>query len=336
MTAPPAAGAPAVDADDVHRAARRLDGVAHRTPVLTSSTLDAATGARLFLKAEHLQRIGAFKFRGAYNAISSLTPEERARGVVTFSSGNHGQAVARAAALLGVGATVVMPADAPPVKLAATRGYDAEVVTFDRYRDDRHAVAEAVQRERGAVLVPPYDDPTVIAGQGTAALELLEDVDDLDLLVTPVGGGGLLAGCAVAARSREPGIELVGVEPGARHAARNAVAAGHVVEGEIPVTICDGQQSRSIGEHPLAVFVHFGVRVVGVDDDAVRETVRTLALRCKQVVEPSGASALAAVLSGALPVAGRRVGVILSGGNIAPEVLAGILTGAAPDDAERR
>ena len=320
-----------IDADDVGRAAARLDGVAHRTPALVSRTLDGHTSGSLHLKAEHLQRIGAFKFRGAYNAVASLDPGERDRGVVTYSSGNHGQAVAQAAALLDVTARVVMPADAPQVKLAAVRGYGAQVVTFDRYVDDREEIAARIQREHGSVLVPPYDDEIVMAGQGTAALELLEDVADLDLLVSPVGGGGLLAGCAVAARSLRPDIELIGVEPEGRRAARDSIATGTIVRGSIPRTVCDGQQSAQIGTRPLAVFRDLGVKVVGVEDDAVVAAVRFLALRMKQVVEPSGASALAAILSGVVPVRGRRVGVVLSGGNVEPTVLAEILAPTIED-----
>jgi threonine dehydratase len=311
---------------DVRRAAGRIEGVAHRTPVLTSRYLDQVTGARLFLKGEHLQRVGAFKFRGGYNAIAALDDAARARGVVAFSSGNHAQAVASAASLLGVGATIVMPSDAPAVKLDATRGYGAEVVVYDRYAEDRPAMASRIAQERGATLIPPFDHPDVMAGQGTVALELLEDLPDLDVLVTPVGGGGLLSGCAVAARSLAPGIRIVGVEPEARPAARDALRQGAVVDVGVVRTLMDGQQTTDIGQRPLEVFLALVDEVVGVSDDEVADTVRTLALRTKQVVEPSGASALAAVLTGRLPVSGNRVGVVLSGGNVAPEVLARLLT----------
>lgn len=312
--------------DDVRRAAGRIEGVAHRTPVLTSRSLDQMTGGRVFLKAEHLQRVGAFKFRGAYNAIAALDEAARARGVVAFSSGNHAQAMALAASLLGVDATIVMPSDAPPVKLDATRGYGAEVVLYDRYAQDRPAMASSIAQERGAMLIPPFDHPDVMAGQGTVALELLEEVPDLDVLVTPVGGGGLLSGCAVAARSLAPGIRIVGVEPEERPAARDAMRQGEVVDVGVVRTLLDGQQTTDIGQRPLEVFLALVDEVVGVTDDEVADTVRTLALRTKQVVEPSGASALAAVLAGRLPVAGLRVGVVLSGGNVAPEVLARLLT----------
>ena len=313
--------------EDVRRAASRLRGVTHRTPVLTSATLDARTGGRLYLKAEHLQRVGAFKLRGAYNAIAALDAETRARGVVAFSSGNHAQAVACAAAQLGITATIVMPYDAPSVKLAATRGYGAEVVRYDRYREDRREIGRQLADERGATVIPPYDHPEVMAGQGTVALELLEQVADLDLLVVPVGGGGLLSGCAVAARAVAPDIELVGVEPESRRAARDALTRGEVVEVPVPQTILDGQQTPEIGHRPLAVLAALVDRVVGVSDEEAAGTVRLLAERTKQVVEPSGASALAAVLAGRIPVEGRRVGVVLSGGNVAPDALARILSG---------
>ncbi len=251
----------------------------------------------------------------------------RGRGIVAFSSGNHAQAVACAASLLGVPATIVMPADAPAVKLAATRDQGAEIVTYDRYREDRRAIGAALARERGATVVPPYDHPDVMAGQGTTALELLDQVPDLDLLVVPVGGGGLLSGCAVAAAALSPGIELVGVEPDGRRAARDALARGEVVEVEVPRTLLDGQQTPEIGHGPLAVFSALVDRVVGVTDDEVAATVRLLVERTKQVVEPSGASALAAVMAGRVTVAGRRVGVVLSGGNVGPDVLARILAG---------
>jgi threo-3-hydroxy-L-aspartate ammonia-lyase len=310
-----------VDIEDVRRAARRLEGVAHRTPVLTSRTLDGWAGGELFLKGEHLQRGGAFKFRGAYNALASLDPSSRPRGVVAFSSGNHAQAVALAAAILEVPAAIVMPTDAPPIKLAATRGYGAEVVTYDRYTEDRAAIAAALAEDRGAMLLPPFDHPDVIAGQGTAALELLEEVPDLDLLVVPTGGGGLLAGSAIAGRALRPDLEVVGVEPAGRRAARDALASGRVVEVEVPRTILDGQQTTHIGRLPLAIARSLVDRVVGIHDEAALGTVGALAIRCKQVVEPSGASALAAILAGIVPADGRRIGVILSGGNVAPERL---------------
>jgi threo-3-hydroxy-L-aspartate ammonia-lyase len=310
-----------IDPDDVARAATRLEGVAHRTPVLTSRRLDAATSATLHLKAEHLQRVGAFKFRGGYNAVASLPRDVRARGVVAFSSGNHAQAIALASALHDVPATIVMPTDAPGVKLAATRGYGAEVITYDRYRHDRAAIGERLARERGATVIPPFDHPDVMAGQGTVGLELAEQVPDLDLLIVPIGGGGLLSGCAVAVTAALGTVEIVGVEPAGRPAAREAMATGEVVEVEVPRTILDGQQTPHVGSRPLAVLRALVDRVVGVTDAEVLAAIGRLALTTKQVVEPSGAAGLAAALSGRVEVAGRRVGIVLSGGNITPEIL---------------
>ncbi len=313
--------APALSVDDVRRAAGRIAGLAHRTPVLTSGHLDERTGASLHLKGEHLQRVGAFKFRGATNAVAALPADVRARGIVAFSSGNHAQAVALTCRLQGVPATIVMPTDAPPVKLAATRGYGAEVVTYDRYREDRRALGQAIADERGATVIPPFDHPDVVAGQGTAALELLEDVDGIDLLVAPIGGGGLLAGSAVAGRGLREDLEVVGVEPAGRRAARDALERGEVVQVPVPRTLLDGQQTEHIGDLPLALLQHHGARVVGIEDEVVLDTIAWVASRMKQVLEPSGAAALAAVLDGRIDVRGRRVGVIVSGGNVAPEVL---------------
>lgn len=302
---------------DVEAAARRLAGVAHRTPVLTSRTLDDRAGSRLFLKAENLQRIGAFKFRGAYNAIAALPEEVRSRGVFTYSSGNHAQAVALAARLHDVPAAILMPTDAPSLKLTATRGYGAEVITYDRYEEDRAALAAQLAEQRGATLVPPYDHPDVMAGQGTVALELFEDLGDLDVLVVPVGGGGLIAGCATVAASRSDPPRVVGVEPAVRSVAREAMEAGHPVSRPIARTIADGQQTPSVGELTCAVMVARVDEVVGVADDALTATMALAFERLKVVLEPSGAAALAAVLSGQVAVeAGERVGIVLSGGNV--------------------
>jgi threo-3-hydroxy-L-aspartate ammonia-lyase len=315
-----------IELTDVERAAERLAGVAHRTPVLTSRSLDERTGATLLLKAEHLQRVGAFKFRGATNAVAALDPAVRTRGVVAFSSGNHAQAVAAAARAFDVPATIVMPADAPEIKLAATRGYGAEVVLYDREREDRAAIAQRLADERSATLIPPFDHPDVVAGQGTVALELLEAVGTIDVLVAPIGGGGLLSGCAVAATALLPQVEVVGVEPASRTAARDALAQGTVVERPTPTTFLDGQRTPTIGHLPLAILQATGARVVAVEDAEVAATIRTLVTRTKQVVEPSGAAALAAVLHGRVEVAGKRVGVVLSGGNVDLATLAAILT----------
>lgn len=303
---------------DVEAAAERLSGVAHRTPVVTSRTLDQHVGANVHLKAENLQRIGAFKFRGAYNAIGALTDEDRARGVFTYSSGNHAQAVALSARLLGTHATILMPTDAPPVKLAATREYGAEIITYDRYEEDRAAVGAQLAEDRGMVLIPPYDHEYVMAGQGTVALELVEEVEELDVLVVPIGGGGLIAGCATVAAAH--GIRVVGVEPDQRPAARRALAEGRPVELPIVRTIADGQQTPSVGARPFEAISQYVDEVVGVSDDAIVDAMRFAFERCKLVVEPSGASALAACLTGAVEVKGSddtpRMGVVISGGNV--------------------
>jgi len=299
-----------ISLQDVERAARRLEGVANRTPVLTSRTLDERAGAAVFLKAESLQRAGAFKFRGAYNAISQL--EES--GVAAFSSGNHAQAVALAARLLGKQATILMPLDAPPAKVAATRGYGAEVVTYDRYSEDREALGRALAEERGLPLVPPYDHPGVMAGQGTAALELLDEVGGLDLLVVPVGGGGLIAGCATAVDGR---ARVVGVEPDAGDDTRRSLAAGERVEIEVPRTIADGLQATAPGRLTFGVNRERVDGIVTVSDEEIVEAMAFLFDRMKLVTEPSGAVGVAALLAGR--VAGRRIGVIVSGGNVGIE-----------------
>jgi threo-3-hydroxy-L-aspartate ammonia-lyase len=303
--------------DDVRAAAERLAGIAHRTPVLTSRTLDERTRATAFLKAECLQRGGAFKFRGAYNMISSLDPGERARGVVAFSSGNHAQAVSLAARLLGTSATILMPADTPVAKLDATGGYGAEVVTYDRYTEDREALGAALSQERGLVLVPPYEHPLIMAGQGTTALELLEDTADLDLLLVPVGGGGLIAGCATAAKALRPGIRVIGVEPAAGDDTRRSLEAGERVRIPVPRTIADGQQADIPGELTFAVNRHVVDTIVTVSDAEIVDAMAFLFDRMKLVTEPSGASAAAALLAGHVPdAAGARIGVVISGGNV--------------------
>ena len=314
---PRTAAEPAIAFSDVQAAAERLRGVAHRTPVLTSRTLDELTGARVFLKAEQFQRIGAFKFRGAYNAISALEPEVRARGVVTNSSGNHAQAVALSAQLFGIPATIVMPTDAPPAKIAATRGYGAEIVFYDRYREDRTAIAERVAAELGATLIPPYDHPLVMAGNGTPALELIEEVGELDLLLVCLGGGGLLSGCATAAAAVSSGIEIWGVEPAAGDDWAQSFAKGERVRlAEVPRTIADGQQTEAPGLLTWPTVWPLVRGIATVSDDEIRDAMRFLFERMKLVTEPSGASALAALLSGKVDGRGKRVGVTLSGGNI--------------------
>ncbi len=305
-----------VELADVRAAARRLDGVAHRTPVFTSRTLDERVGARVLLKAENLQRGGAFKFRGAYNAIASLPDEQRRRGVVAFSSGNHAQAVALAAALLGTRAVILMPEDAPPTKLDATRGYGADVVMYDRYAQDREELGAQLAADRGLSLVPPFDHPDVVAGQGTAALELLEEEPELDLLVTPVGGGGLIAGCATAARGLRPAIRVVGVEPAAGDDVRRSLVSGERVRIDVPRTIADGLQTTSPGEVPFAIIRRLVDEIATVSDDELVEAMTFLFERLKLVVEPSGAAGVAALLAGKIDTSGRSVGVVLSGGNI--------------------
>jgi threonine dehydratase len=301
---------------DVEAAAERLRGVAHRTPVVTSRTLDEQTGAHVFLKCENFQRMGAFKFRGAYNRIAQLDPAERARGVVAFSSGNHAQGVALAAKLLAIPATIVMPNDAPASKVAATRGYGAEVVFYERATMNRAEIAAALARERGATLVPPYDDPDVIAGQGTAALELLQDTGALDALLVPVGGGGLLSGSALAASELSPGIAIYGVEPAAGDDFARSFEANRRIEIPVPATIADGQQTTSPGELTFPIVKRLCAGFFTVTDDEICDAMRFAFERLKVVMEPSGASALAALLSGKGDFAGRRVGVIVSGGNV--------------------
>ncbi len=306
--------------EDVEAAARRIEGVAHRTPVLSSRQLDEATGAQVFLKAENLQRIGAFKFRGAYNAVASLTEEERARGVATASSGNHAQALALAAALHGARATILMPEDAPANKLAATRGYGAEVIPFDRYASDREQLLAELVAERGAIPVHPYDDPRVMAGQGTVALELLEQAGGpLDLLLVCVGGGGLISGCATAAAALAPDTRVIGVEPEAGDDTRQSLAAGERVRIPVPRTIADGQQLPIPGELTFEVVKRHVAEVAVASDPEIVAAMRFLFERLKTVAEPSGACALASLLAGRVDARGLRVGVTISGGNVAPE-----------------
>jgi threo-3-hydroxy-L-aspartate ammonia-lyase len=315
-----------ISIDDVRAAAQRLDGVAHRTPVLTSRTLDGLAGARVFCKAEPLQRGGAFKIRGAYTMISSLAPEQRAAGVLAYSSGNHAQAVAIASGLLGARATILMPSDAPRAKLEATRGYGAEVVSYDRYEQDRTALGAALARERGLTLVPPYEHPLVMAGQGTAALELLEDAGPLDALLVPVGGGGLIAGCATAAKALAPGIRVIGVEPEAGDDTRRSLEAGRRIAIPVPRTIADGQQAEIPGELTFEVNRRLVDGICVVSDGELVDAMRFVFDRMKVVTEPSGVSALAALLAGRVRPAGR-VGVILSGGNVGAERFARLITG---------
>lgn len=318
-----------VDLDDVLLAAGRLRGVAHRTPVFSSRTLDSGCAGTVALKAEGLQRGGSFKFRGAYNRISSLGPDALRAGVAAYSSGNHAQAVALAAWLMGTRAVILMPTDAPPSKVAATRAYGAEIVSFDRYADDRTELTARLAADRGLTVVPPYEDPLVVAGQGTAGLELLEHDPDLEVLIVPVGGGGLIAGCATAAKAVRPGIHVVGVEPEAGDDTKRSLEAGKRVRLDaVPRTIADGLQLDQPGELTFEVNRLLVDEMVLVSDAEIVEAMRFLFERTKLVVEPSGAVPVAALLAGRVDVAGRRVGAILSGGNIGAQRFADLL--AAP------
>jgi threo-3-hydroxy-L-aspartate ammonia-lyase len=316
---------PAIELGDVRQAAERLRGVANYTPVVTSRTVDALVGGQVFFKCENLQRGGAFKFRGAYNRLVALSPAERGRGVVAFSSGNHAQGVALAARELGIKATVVMPTDAPELKLAATRGYGAEVVTYDRLTEDREAIARRLADERGLTLVPPYDHPLIMAGQGTAALELVEQTGQLDWLLLPVGGGGLLSGCVVAATGLLPAIKVVGVETETSNDWVLSLDAGHPVRIPPPDTIADGMRTQQPGALTFPIVQRLVHRVMVVSDAEVKDAVRFLLLRLKLLVEPTGAVPAALLFSGRLDLRGQRVGVILSGGNADPGLVAEIL-----------
>ena len=301
---------------DVQSAALRLKGVAHRTPVLTSASLNAELGAEVFFKPENLQRMGAFKFRGAFNALSLLPEAARAKGVVAFSSGNHAQAVALSARLLGCSATIVMPHDASPAKLAATQGYGAKVVGYDRYNEDAAAIAQAIAEREGRSFIPPFDHPHVLAGQGTCALELFEDVGPLDQLFVCVGGGGLISGCALAAHGLSPNCQVIGVEPEAGNDVQQSLRTGVRVKIDTPHTIADGAQSRQVGEHPFAIIQRLVSDIHTVSDDQLRQAMRWYAERMKLVVEPTGCLSLAAVRQAGAALKGQRVGVVISGGNV--------------------
>jgi threonine dehydratase len=301
---------------DIEAAAARLEGVAHRTPVATSSQFDARAGCEAYFKCENLQRMGAFKFRGAYNTLAMLGAEERRRGVVAFSSGNHAQAVALAGQLLGVPATIVMPADAPAVKVAATRGYGAEVVLYDRAKgQSREQLAAEIAARKGSTVVPPFDHPSVVAGQGTAAKELIEDVGPLDYLFVCCGGAGLLSGSAIAAGHLSPGVRVIGVEPAAGDDGARSFRAKKIVSIDIPDTIADGARTQALGAVTFPLVLRHVHDIITVTDAELVEAMRFLWERMKLVVEPTGALATAAVLQGSIDVRDRRVGIILSGGN---------------------
>jgi threo-3-hydroxy-L-aspartate ammonia-lyase len=302
--------------DDVVAAAGRLDGHAHRTPALRSRTADALASAQLFFKCENFQRSGSFKFRGAFNALSQLGPAQRRAGVVAFSSGNHAQAIALSARMLGMPATIVMPHDSPAIKLAATRGYGAEIVLYDRFTEDREAIGRRLAGERGMTLIPPFDHPHVIAGQGTATKELIEDVGPLDYLFVCMGGGGLVSGSALAARALSPRCKVYGVEPEAGNDGQQSFRAGSIVHIATPNTIADGAQTQHIGELTFAIVRREVEDVVTVSDAQLVEALRFFAERMKMVVEPTACLSFAAVRHAGVPVRGKRVGVVISGGNV--------------------
>ncbi len=301
---------------DVESAAQQIAGAAHRTPVVTSRAVNARTGAEVFFKCENLQRAGAFKFRGAYNALSRLTPTQRRAGVVTFSSGNHAQAIALAGQILGIPRVIVMPDDAPAVKRAATEGYGGEVVGYDRATHDREEIGRDLSQKRGLTIIPPYDHPHIIAGQGTAARELFEEVGPLDVLMTPCGGGGLLSGSALSARAMSPGCRVIGVEPAAGDDATRSFRTKTLQRVHNPQTVADGARTPSLGTLTLPLVLENVDAMTTVDDAALLRTMFYLWERLKLVVEPTGALAAAALLEGAVETRGKRVGVILSGGNI--------------------
>ncbi len=317
----------AISFDDVQSAARQIAGVANRTPVVTSRTFNRRVGSEVFFKCENLQRIGAFKFRGAYNALSRLSPDQKARGVVTHSSGNHAQGVALAAHLLGIAATIVMPTDAPQSKLAATRGYGAEIVLYNRQTQSREELSARLARERNLTFVHPYDQPQIMAGQGTAALELLQDVPDLDVLIAPVGGGGLLSGCTIAAKAINPNIRIFGVETDVSNDWWLSLRAGERVKIEPPETIADGIRTQQPGELTFPIIQRHVEEILLVSDEQVLDTLKFILTRMKLVVEPTGAVAPAAVYHGLAPVSGAKIGVIISGGNVDPSLLARVLAG---------
>jgi threonine dehydratase len=292
-----------------------LRGKAHRTPVLTSRTIDERTGGRLFFKCENLQRGGAFKFRGAYNALANLGDEQKRRGVVAYSSGNHAQAVALAGKLLGIAATIVMPSDAPQVKVDGTRGYGAEVILYDREHDDREAIAAALASDRGVTLIPPFNHPDIVAGQGTAAHELIEETGPLDMLLVPCGGGGLLSGCAIAAEALSPGIRVIGVEPAAGDDVTRSYRTGTIQSVRNPDTIADGARTTAPGDVTFPLIMQHVADMLTVTDSELLRTMWYLWERMKIVVEPTGALGAAAALEGKCDIQGKRVGVVLSGGN---------------------
>ncbi len=301
---------------DIEQAAERIAGAAHRTPVLSSRTADRMTGAQLFFKCENFQRMGAFKFRGAYNAIARFSAAQRAAGVLTYSSGNHAQAIALSASLVGIRSAIIMPHDAPALKVQATREYGGEVIVYDRYKENREEIGQRLSEERGMTLVPPYDHPDVICGQGTAAKELFEEAGRLDVLLVPLGGGGLLAGSALAAAALSPQCKVIGVEPEAGNDGQQSLRRGEIVHIPVPGTIADGAMVTHVGKHNFEVIRRHVDDIVTVSDAQLAATMKFFAERMKMVVEPTGCLAAAAALHGAVPVAGKKVGILISGGNV--------------------
>ena len=308
--------------EDVVSAAGRLEAHAHRTPVMRSRTIDKELDAQVFFKCENLQRMGAFKFRGAYNAISHFDAEQRKAGVLTYSSGNHAQAIALSARLAGIRATIIMPHDAPAAKVAATKGYGGEVITYDRYTENREEIGRRLAEERGMTLIPPYDHPHVIAGQGPAVKELIDETGPLDMLFVCLGGGGLIGGSALSAAALSPACTVIGIEPEAGNDGQQSLARGEIVHIDTPRTIADGAASTHLGDYTFAIIRKLVARIETVSDAQLIETMRFFAQRMKIVVEPTGCLAAAAVLNGIVPVKGKRVGVVVSGGNVDLEKLA--------------
>ena len=302
--------------EEVAAAAKRIEGHAHRTPVLRSSTADALTGAKLFFKCENFQRMGAFKFRGGFNALSKFTPEQRKAGVIAFSSGNHAQAIALAAKLLGIPAVIVMPLDAPAAKMEATRGYGAEVITYDRYKQDREALTKEIAAQRGMTLIPPYDHADIIAGQGTAAKELIEEAGELDMMFAPLGGGGLLSGTALATRALSPQCRIYGVEPEAGNDGQQSLRKGEIVHIDVPKTLADGAQTQHLGQLTFGVIRRDVADVLTASDDQLVQCMRFFAERMKMIVEPTGCLGFAGARFGGVDIKGKRVGIIVSGGNV--------------------
>ena len=302
--------------DDVQAAARRIKGPAHRTPVITSRTANEQFGAQVFFKCENLQRMGAFKFRGAFNALSRFDEQQRKAGVVAFSSGNHAQAIALSAGLLGIPATIVMPHDAPAAKVAATRGYGGQVVMYDRYTEDREQIGRELAQKHGFTLIPPYDHPDVIAGQGTAAKELIEDVGELDALFVPLGGGGLLAGSALATRALSPNCQLFGVEPEAGNDGQQSFRSGSIVHIDTPQTIADGAQTQHLGQYTFPIIRRDVTDILTASDSELVAAMRFAAERMKLVIEPTGCLGFAAARKESDRFKGQRIGVLVSGGNV--------------------